>query len=878
MKNIFFKRVFAKRKLLNVLINQTNSIKVISTNNKSLYSVEAFEFSTDDKSKDNNPFGHKNKPIKTTSHDTPEGVKSDKDFKDELANVDKSVETIKKTQEAIKSLKSGKTGPINNNKSLDKDKDSNDKVERDKLEKIKIANENAVKLKLENERLEKATKLNEEKLEKERIIKLLEKEKNEKEMLEKKMKEEKIKEEIELKQKQLEAAKANEKEHLRLKAEKENAEKAAKEKLKLEKEEQDKAIKKELEQKIKLEKEAKEALELKNKLEKEKLELKIIAEKDFKEKEAKDKIKSELEQKAKLEKEELEKKAKLEKDELEKKAKLEKEAKNKKDKELLEQKIKFEKEAQEKKEKQQALEQKLKLENEAQQKQHKEALEQKLKLEKEAQQKKEKEALEHKIKLEKQAQEKELKEKTEKEKQEKIKLAKEKSDKEKAEKEKIESTAKSKEKQNQNQNQNKDKDKVKAETPQAKAQATTTQPPAKGNKPNNNKNEKAVESKYKIDFHTKTPNKEIMEKLISNMLKEDGITPEQAEKFKTKVREPTYGYRYESVIRANDPEYVDKVAKNWLDLEAFHRATLKYQKLMRYQFEQRREAFDERYKLVKDMDRPLMIGEEPSKRIKDNVKWTPHQKESYPNTEADMIGKRQPRIELNYNYNFEENTTFTRVYEEAKKLDTKNVDQRNKLLAYLKQNKTKTDDRLIYRELNKLSSDVDKYYIPDGNYDFTNYSLPLNRKDKKPIIPKHSSDVTNYEIWRSFDKKPSFFRSYNQGYKKITISPAKLRKRFYEPNDYVNSDISGCYYFEDNNLDVFMLYEFRQTTMSYGENYPDEMLIKQEQLRIYPKRRYVKLPSRIEFWDSEEPKEFRIMLSPYSEWKKFTTKLMKEVS
>jgi hypothetical protein len=286
------------------------------------------------------------------------------------------------------------------------------------------------------------------------------------------------------------------------------------------------------------------------------------------------------------------------------------------------------------------------------------------------------------------------------------------------------------------------------------------------------------------------------------------------------------------------------------------------------------------------MVRPLMHGEElpklskstKSSIIEDNVKWTPHQIERYPNKEADMVGKRQPRLELNYNYNFEENSTYTRVFEEAKKLDTKNLEERNKLLAYLKQNKSRTDDRLVFRELNKLSSDIDKYYIPEGNYDFSNYSIPLNRKDKKNVIPKHSNDVRNYEIWRSFDKKPSFFRSYNQGFKKIRISPAKLIKRFYMPNDYVNSDISGCYYFEDNNLDVFMLYEYRSTTMSYGENFPDELLQKQEELRIYPRRRYVKLPSRKEFWSSEEPRDFRIIFSPYAEWKKFTTMLMKEVS
>jgi hypothetical protein len=37
-----------------------------------------------------------------------------------------------------------------------------------------------------------------------------------------------------------------------------------------------------------------------------------------------------------------------------------------------------------------------------------------------------------------------------------------------------------------------------------------------------------------------------------------------------------------------------------------------------------------------------------------------------------------------------------------------------------------------------------------------------------------------------------------------------------------HENITGLYYFEDENLDIFLLCDFKQTTDTWGENLPDE--------------------------------------------------------
>lgn len=87
--------------------------------------------------------------------------------------------------------------------------------------------------------------------------------------------------------------------------------------------------------------------------------------------------------------------------------------------------------------------------------------------------------------------------------------------------------------------------------------------------------------------------------------------------------------------------------------------------------------------------------------------------------------------------------------------------------------------------------------------------------------------------------------------------------------------MTGAYFFEDNNLDVFCVFDWKQTTLSWGKNLEDTMYENQD--HILPEFRIKKYLEPEEFWSSDEPREFRVAHSKYAERKRFVTWLRKEL-
>jgi hypothetical protein len=76
------------------------------------------------------------------------------------------------------------------------------------------------------------------------------------------------------------------------------------------------------------------------------------------------------------------------------------------------------------------------------------------------------------------------------------------------------------------------------------------------------------------------------------------------------------------------------------------------------------------------------------------------------------------------------------------------------------------------------------------------------------------------------------------------------------------------YYFEDENLDLFLVGDHKQTQITWGFDYSDEFYEEQEKT-VKPEWRIKRWPTSGEFWESTEPKEFKIYYMRYSELHKF---------
>lgn len=151
------------------------------------------------------------------------------------------------------------------------------------------------------------------------------------------------------------------------------------------------------------------------------------------------------------------------------------------------------------------------------------------------------------------------------------------------------------------------------------------------------------------------------------------------------------------------------------------------------------------------------------------------------------------------------------------------------------------------------------------------------RKRRVYDRPKHDTNLENYTAWRTFDRlllKPNYL-ALNVACK-IIASPKAVQHIFgvgHSP-DCNGKHSTREYYFEDSNLDLFALYDFKSTTDFWGENDPN----RKPQDHLAPKRRKLDYPTPEEFWASDEPHPFRVNCSQYADYIKFKLWFLREVN
>ena len=102
------------------------------------------------------------------------------------------------------------------------------------------------------------------------------------------------------------------------------------------------------------------------------------------------------------------------------------------------------------------------------------------------------------------------------------------------------------------------------------------------------------------------------------------------------------------------------------------------------------------------------------------------------------------------------------------------------------------------------------------------------------------------------------------------LAPADLWRVFGmpdEPQNPVNG--TGEYNFEDNNLDCYKLYDYKQTDHFHGPNREDDFYTRPKNLRKPIHKRKRKYPSVEEFWNLTEPVEFKLAADERADLSKF---------
>lgn len=141
---------------------------------------------------------------------------------------------------------------------------------------------------------------------------------------------------------------------------------------------------------------------------------------------------------------------------------------------------------------------------------------------------------------------------------------------------------------------------------------------------------------------------------------------------------------------------------------------------------------------------------------------------------------------------------------------------------------------------------------------------------KKMIRNRTNKDMTNYDAWRNHDRRVFVADSKHETDAVLKVAPADLVKVFGMPDEpSFGVESTGEYLFEDNNLDMFFLFDYKQTDLYHGLNREDEYYTNPKNMRLPLHRRKRKWPSIKEFWESEDPMPFRLIVDDQADILKF---------
>ena len=119
--------------------------------------------------------------------------------------------------------------------------------------------------------------------------------------------------------------------------------------------------------------------------------------------------------------------------------------------------------------------------------------------------------------------------------------------------------------------------------------------------------------------------------------------------------------------------------------------------------------------------------------------------------------------------------------------------------------------------------------------------------------------MTNYDAWRCHDRSVMMADSRHPNVAKFYLAPSDVWKVFGMPDEpTIGIAGTGEYNFEDNNLDCYKLYDFKQTDLYRGLNRDEAFYTTPKNMRKPIHKRKKMWPSVEEFWNSTEPVEFKL--------------------
>jgi hypothetical protein len=293
--------------------------------------------------------------------------------------------------------------------------------------------------------------------------------------------------------------------------------------------------------------------------------------------------------------------------------------------------------------------------------------------------------------------------------------------------------------------------------------------------------------------------------------------------------------------------------------------------------------YNGRYNQIEKLDRLLTNDEKQEIEDEKAFNLENATNDPWPVEQVDYM-KRQPRVNVRaMNYNFEQFRSYTAMYETARHEDKEKSEQFYKLVKYVlartnEDGTPKEASNLVVRDfLRKWKLELIE--IPEEFKDLEvedDFKPKQNNKSKKRRIYTRSDKfLDNYDAWRSVDRALTITSGKDKAECKVMLSPALLKKAFGRPETTSTGFTgTGQYDFEDNNLDLFKIHDYKQTQFYRGLNREEAFYYTYRNMRRPEKRRVKKWPTPEEFWNSTEPVPFRLLAAEQANWRQFRRWLM----
>jgi hypothetical protein len=278
--------------------------------------------------------------------------------------------------------------------------------------------------------------------------------------------------------------------------------------------------------------------------------------------------------------------------------------------------------------------------------------------------------------------------------------------------------------------------------------------------------QKDINVKYNISHNygklqsVSSEQQNMLETLVTQLLVKENISPQRAEEIKQEIRDPLHDTLIPHMSKINSYEAVHNYIKDGIGLEWYYRSLGPFTKLIRHEREER-DLKDPNFIRIRSINSPM--------RYKDEKYLRPKTTDVRQNINSPDFMKTQPRLQMNYNFNFEEHKGFVTMYNQLKKEDEERILEQQKLLKYIKTYPDRPEVK--FRFIKNVVIPLDN--IPDYDVDISSFKPKNTRKSRRKYKEPDDEHFKNYDCWRSFDRIFSKFAE-DQPFLRIELIPKKL--------------------------------------------------------------------------------------------------------